>query len=40
MDVNALSRMDKKYKGEKRVSEKHKQLLDENEKEFYSIFSR
>ena len=30
--------MDKKYKGEKRVFEKHKQRLYENGKEIYAIF--
>ena len=32
--------MDKKYKEEKRVFEKHKQKLYKNEKEIYSIFLR
>ena len=32
--------MDKKYKKEKRVFEKHKQTLSKNGKEIYSIFSR
>ena len=40
MDVNALQRMDKKYKEEKRVFEKHKQKLYKIEKEIYSFFLR
>ena len=40
LSVNALQRMDKKSKKEKRVFEKHKQKQDKNEKIFFQFFSR